>query len=135
MHTITRPHPRMRFSVSRISRDLRSLDRLDQLLDYIPHPDFEVAEKAAEILAPMPRAEEYEEKRRAARVPHDVPAELAASYAVKTRQESEGIRGLSPRFFEDAFSLAYTRATRCIDLEVITDAIEQTFAHQSISFL
>lgn len=67
-------------------------------------------------------------------VPADV-YELAATYAVKTRQESEGIRGLSPRFFEDAFSLAYTRATRCIDLEVITDAIEQTFAHQSIKDL
>jgi len=67
-------------------------------------------------------------------VPGDV-YELAATYAIKTRQESEGLRGLSPRFFEDAFSLAYTRANRCIDLEVITDAIEQTFAHQSIKDL
>jgi len=67
-------------------------------------------------------------------VPQDVYA-LAATYAVKTRQESQGLRGLSPRFFEDAFSLAYTRAGRCIDLEVITDAIEQTFAHQSIKDL
>src|SRR5579885_3057594 len=67
-------------------------------------------------------------------VPQDV-YELAATYAVRTRQESQGLRGLSPRFFEDAFSLAYTRAGRCIDLEVITEAIEETFAHQSIKDL
>jgi len=67
-------------------------------------------------------------------VPKDV-YELAATYAVKTRQESQGLRGLSPRFFEDAFSLAYTRGVQCIDLEVITGAIESTFAHQSIKDL
>src|SRR5579884_1873214 len=67
-------------------------------------------------------------------VPEDV-YELAATYAVRTRQDSQGLRGLSPRFFEDAFSLAYTRAARCIDLEVITEAIEDTFAHQSIKDL
>jgi RNA polymerase sigma factor (sigma-70 family) len=54
---------------------------LQHLLDYIPHPDFEIPEKEAEILAPMPRAEEYEAKRRAARIPRDVPLEIAASYA------------------------------------------------------
>jgi RNA polymerase sigma factor (sigma-70 family) len=81
MNIITGPYPRIRVSVSRISRDLRSLDQLNQLLDYIPHPHFEVPEKEAEILAPIPRAEEYEEKRRAARIPRDVPVELAASYA------------------------------------------------------
>lgn len=67
-------------------------------------------------------------------VPQDVYA-LAATYAVRTRQESQGLKGLSPRFFEDAFSLAYTSAARCIDLEVITEAIEETFAHQSIKDL
>ncbi len=67
-------------------------------------------------------------------VPQDA-YELAATYAVRTRQESQGLRGLSPRFFEDAFSLAYTRAGRCVDLEVITESIEQTFAHQSIKDL
>jgi serine protein kinase len=67
-------------------------------------------------------------------VPQDV-YELAATYAIRTRQESQGLKGLSPRFFEDAFSLAYTRAAGCIDLEVITEAIEETFAHQSIKDL
>ncbi len=67
-------------------------------------------------------------------VPQDA-YELAATYAVRTRQESQGLRGLSPRFFEDAFSLAYTRSGRCVDLEVITEAIEHTFAHQSIKDL
>ena len=67
-------------------------------------------------------------------VPADVYA-LSATYAVKTRQDSQGLKGLSPRFFEDAFSLAYTRAGRCVDLEVITDAVERTFEHQSIKDL
>src|SRR5712692_845011 len=61
--------------------------------------------------------------------------ELAATYAIRTRQESQGLRGLSPRFFEDAFSLAYTSAGECLDLEIMTDAIERTFEHQSIKDL
>ncbi|MBI4277217.1 MAG: hypothetical protein HY660_02075 [Armatimonadetes bacterium] len=67
-------------------------------------------------------------------VPEDV-YELAARYALKTREESGGLRGLSPRFFEDAFSYAYTAATSCIDLEVIARAIERAFEHQSIKDL
>ena len=67
-------------------------------------------------------------------IPQDV-FELAATYAIRTRQESQGLRGLSPRFFEDGFSLAYTRAGQCLDLEVMTDAIERTFEHQSIKDL
>jgi serine protein kinase len=66
--------------------------------------------------------------------PRDV-YEIAARYAIKTRADSNGLRGLSPRFFEDAFSTAYTRADRCLDLEVLGDAIERTFAHQSIKDL
>jgi serine protein kinase len=67
-------------------------------------------------------------------IPQDV-FELAAAYAVRTRQESQGLRGLSPRFFEDAFSMAYTRAGACLDLEVMTESIERTFEHQSIKDL
>jgi serine protein kinase len=63
--------------------------------------------------------------------PQDV-YELAARYALKTRADSGGLRGLSPRFFEDAFSTAYVRADRCLDLEVLSDAIERTFEHQSM---
>ncbi|MBI3976388.1 MAG: hypothetical protein HY334_08370, partial [Armatimonadetes bacterium] len=67
-------------------------------------------------------------------VPEDV-YELAARYALKTREESQGLRGLSPRFFEDAFSYGYTLADRCIDLETISAAVERTFEHQSIKDL
>ena len=67
-------------------------------------------------------------------VPEDV-YELAARYALKTREESQGLRGLSPRFFEDAFSYAYTLADRCLDLETVAAAIERTFEHQSIKDL
>src|SRR5712692_11039884 len=64
-------------------------------------------------------------------VPEDV-YELAARYALKTREESQGLRGLSPRFFEDAFSYAYTLAEKCVDLDTIAAAVERTFEHQSM---
>jgi len=67
-------------------------------------------------------------------VPEDV-YELAARFALKTREDSGGLRGLSPRFFEDAFSFAYTISGSCIDLEHIAQAIERTFEHQSIKDL
>jgi len=67
-------------------------------------------------------------------VPDDA-LELAARYALKTREESQGQRGLSPRFFEDAFSYAYTLAGPCLDLEALAEAIERTFQHQSIKDL
>ncbi|MGH9361207.1 MAG: hypothetical protein ACRD2T_04765, partial [Thermoanaerobaculia bacterium] len=67
-------------------------------------------------------------------VPDDA-LELAARYALKTREESQGVRGLSPRFFEDAFSYAYTLGERCLDLETVAAAIERTFQHQSIKDL
>jgi len=67
-------------------------------------------------------------------VPEDV-FELAARYALKTREESQGLRGLSPRFFEDAFSYGYTLADRCVDLDTIAAAVERTFEHQSFKDL
>ncbi len=67
-------------------------------------------------------------------VPDDV-FELSARYALKTREESQGLRGLSPRFFEDAFSYGYTAAGRCLDVETISTAVERTFNHQSIKDL
>ena len=67
-------------------------------------------------------------------VPEDV-YELAARYALKTRADSQGLRGLSPRFFEDAFSYGYTLAERCLDLDVVAAAIERTFEHQSFKDL
>ncbi len=67
-------------------------------------------------------------------VPDDV-FELAGRYALKTREESQGLRGLSPRFFEDAFSYGYTLADRCLDMEISSAATERTFDHQSIKDL
>jgi serine protein kinase len=67
-------------------------------------------------------------------VPEDV-YELAARYALKTREDSTGLRGLSPRFFEDAFSYGYTLADRCVDLDTIAAAVERTFEHQSFKDL
>jgi len=67
-------------------------------------------------------------------VPEDV-YDLAARYALKSREESQGLRGLSPRFFEDAFSYGYTLADACLDLETISSAVERTFEHQSIKDL
>jgi len=67
-------------------------------------------------------------------VPEDV-YDLAARYALKSREESQGLRGLSPRFFEDAFSYGYTLAESCLDLETISSAVERTFEHQSIKDL
>ncbi len=67
-------------------------------------------------------------------IPDDA-LELAARYALKTREDSQGQRGLSPRFFEDAFSYAYTLSGSCLDLEVLALAIERTFQHQSIKDL
>lgn len=63
-------------------------------------------------------------------VPEDV-FDLAARYALKSREESQGLRGLSPRFFEDAFSYGYTLAERCLDLDTVAAAVERTFEHQS----
>lgn len=67
-------------------------------------------------------------------VPEDV-YDLAARYALKSREESQGLRGLSPRFFEDAFSYGYTLAETCLDLETVSSAVERTFEHQSIKDL
>jgi serine protein kinase len=67
-------------------------------------------------------------------VPDDA-LDLAARYALKTREDSQGVRGLSPRFFEDAFSYAYTLGERCLDLETVAASIERTFQHQSIKDL
>ncbi len=51
-----------------------------QPLDYIYNPDFDDPSKEAEILAPMPGEEEFQEKRRKMHAPKDVPADLASLY-------------------------------------------------------
>src|SRR5205823_10952714 len=62
--------------------EVRAQRLLEQPLDYIPHPSFDDPSLEAAILAPMPDAEAYEAKRRAMRVPKDVPPELAPMYEV-----------------------------------------------------
>jgi len=71
---------RTRTSVYRVIHEVRAQRLLDLPLDYVPHPSFEDAANAADILALMPNFDEYEEKRRAMKAPKDVGAELAPLY-------------------------------------------------------
>src|SRR5262245_54960626 len=78
--TIAKRFGRTRTSVYRIIDEVRAQRLLDQTLEYIPHESFENPALEAEILAPMPEAEKYEEKRRDARPPKDVQPEWAHLY-------------------------------------------------------
>jgi RNA polymerase sigma factor (sigma-70 family) len=68
--------------VYRVINEVRAQRLLDQPLEYIPHPMFEDPANEAEILGPMPQADEYDSRRRAMKVPKDVPPELAPLYEV-----------------------------------------------------
>lgn len=54
-----------------------------------------------------------------------------ATYAVASREESKGLSGLSPRFFQDVLSRAYTVAPKSVDLAIVIDSIERMFEHKS----
>jgi len=54
-----------------------------------------------------------------------------ATYAVKTRKESKGLQGLSPRFFQDVLSMAYTKSDTCVDLEIISESVLKMFDHKT----
>ncbi|MBI2945060.1 MAG: hypothetical protein HYY25_12735 [Candidatus Wallbacteria bacterium] len=56
---------------------------------------------------------------------------FVSTYAVKTRRETKGMNGLSPRFFQDVMSVAYTQAEECIDIETVSTAILKMFDHKS----
>ncbi len=56
---------------------------------------------------------------------------FVSTYAVRSRKESKGMNGLSPRFFQDVLSVAYTEASECIDLEIVSDSIVRMFDHKS----
>jgi RNA polymerase sigma factor (sigma-70 family) len=71
---------RTRTSVYRVINEVRAQRLLDQPLEYIMSPDFEDAGREAEILAPMPDAEEFELKKRGLRIPKDVVPELSSLY-------------------------------------------------------
>jgi RNA polymerase primary sigma factor len=80
VNTLAKRYQRTRTSVYRAINEVRAQRLLEQPLDYIPHPEFEMVDKAAEILAAMPRHEEYEDRRRSMHAPRDVPPELASCY-------------------------------------------------------
>jgi RNA polymerase sigma factor (sigma-70 family) len=84
--TLAKRFQRTRTSMYRIINEVRAQRLLEQPLDYIPHPSFEVAFNdptvEAAILGPMPDVEAYENKRRDMRAPKDVPPELASMYEV-----------------------------------------------------
>lgn len=56
---------------------------------------------------------------------------FVSTYAVKSRKESKGMNGLSPRFFQDVLSVAYTQAGECVDIENLTGSILKMFDHKS----
>jgi RNA polymerase sigma factor (sigma-70 family) len=66
----------------RIVNEMRAKQVLAQPLETIYHESFDDPNLTAEILAPMPRADEYESQRRTMKVPKDAPAELASLYEV-----------------------------------------------------
>jgi RNA polymerase primary sigma factor len=78
--TLARNHNRTPTSVYRAINEVRARHLLEQPLDYITHADFEDPANDALFLGPMPRAEEYEAKRRSMHAPRDVPPELASCY-------------------------------------------------------
>jgi len=80
--TLAKRFQRTRTSVYRVINEVRAQRLLDQPLEYIPHPMFEDPANEAEILGPMPQADEYDSRRRAMKVPKDVPPELAPLYEV-----------------------------------------------------
>lgn len=61
---------------------------------------------------------------------------FVATYAVASRKEAGGLSGLSPRFFQDVLSRAYTRATQgSIDIALVIESIEKMFEHKSFKDL
>ena len=52
-------------------------------------------------------------------------------FAAWTRRESKGMSGLSPRFFQDVLSMAYTEAEDCIDIEILSNSVMRMFTHKA----
>jgi RNA polymerase sigma factor (sigma-70 family) len=82
VETLAKRFRRTRTSMYRVINEVRAQRLLAQPLEYIPNSSFEDPNLEAEIVAPMPDGDEYEAKRRAMRVPKDVPPELAPLYEV-----------------------------------------------------
>jgi len=80
--TLAKRFNRTRTSMYRVINEVRAQRLLEQPLDYMYHVSFDDSAMEDVILADMPDAEEYEEKRRGMRAPKDVPPELAPMYEV-----------------------------------------------------
>jgi RNA polymerase primary sigma factor len=71
---------RTRTSMYRVINEVRAQQLLGQPLEYIHHACFDDPSLEADILAPMPDAEEYEARKHTMSAPKDVPPELASCY-------------------------------------------------------
>jgi RNA polymerase sigma factor (sigma-70 family) len=84
--TLAKRFQRTRTSMYRVINEVRAQRLLEQPLDCIPHPSFEVVLRSpareAEVVGPMPDQDAYEARRREMRAPKDVPPELAPLYEV-----------------------------------------------------
>jgi RNA polymerase sigma factor (sigma-70 family) len=78
--TLAKRFGRTRTSVYRVINETRAERLLEQPLEHIPHPSFDDPSLEAEILAPMPGLEEFEQKKREMRIPKDVQPELSSLY-------------------------------------------------------
>lgn len=71
---------RTRSSMYRVINEVRTEQLIRQPVDYIDNDDFRDPAKQAEIVGPMPDAEEFEEKLRKSRAPSDVDANMRYLY-------------------------------------------------------
>jgi RNA polymerase sigma factor (sigma-70 family) len=78
--TLAKRFRRTRTSMYRVINEVRAQHLLARPLDYIYHPSFDDPSLEAEILAPMPDQEAYDQKRQEMKVPKDVPPELGSLY-------------------------------------------------------
>jgi RNA polymerase sigma factor (sigma-70 family) len=80
--TLAKRFQRTRTSIYRVINEVRAERLLKQPLDYIYHASFDDPAAEAEILAPMPGAQEFAEQKRQMRVPKDALPEFSALYEV-----------------------------------------------------
>jgi RNA polymerase primary sigma factor len=78
--TLAKNFQRNRSSMYRVLSEIRAQRLLDQPIEFIFHESFDDKAMAANIIAPMPDAEAFEESRRKLRIPKDAPPELISNY-------------------------------------------------------
>jgi RNA polymerase sigma factor (sigma-70 family) len=119
VNTLAKQFRRTRTSMYRVINEIRAQHLLGTPLDYIYHPSFDNQVLEKEILAPMPDAEGYESRRRAARLPKDVPPELSRLYEwplLAKDQEQHLFRKMNYlKFKADKLRTKLTTATGKVD--------------------